>query len=202
LSAERNNAGKLARQLDRRRREATGAPYEGRCSGHDAHYAVVGARHDRPIVVNNSIGNATESATRIGSIDDDRFAGKIGRSRDQRKISDFTHPIESARAAEQLPDHQPVQRRIRQKKPNGRQSVADAVCETHLRARWDDHDWSFAIRKQSPRETVDSRKTASRSDICHHNGERLAIALLSGTQPLDGGFIARVADEMEPAKPL
>ena len=44
LSAERNNARKLARKLDRRRREATGAPYEGRCSGHDAHYAVVGAR--------------------------------------------------------------------------------------------------------------------------------------------------------------
>ena len=112
LSAERDNAGKLARQLDRRRREAAGAAHEGRCSGHDAHHAVVGAGHDRPIVVDNRIGNATESATRIGSIDDDRFAGKIGRSRNQRQVGAFTHPIESARAAEQLPDHQPMQRRI------------------------------------------------------------------------------------------
>ena len=74
--------------------------------------------------------------------------------------------------------------------------------ETHLVARRHDHDWPFAIRKQSRRQAVDSRKTASRSDICHHNGERLAITLLSRTQPLDAGFIAGVADEMETTEPL
>ena len=57
-------------------------------------------------------------------------------------------------------------------------------------------------RQQSRGDVIDGREAASRRKVSHHDGEWLAVAALAGAQPLDGLFVARVADQMEAAETL
>ena len=61
-------------------------------------------------MVSDRVGDAVEAAARISSVDDDRFAGDVGRSRDQCQIGGGGNPVDAGGTPEQFPDHQPVQR--------------------------------------------------------------------------------------------
>ena len=103
LSPQGDDARNLVRQTDRRRRKAARAAQEGGRPGHDANHAVVGARHDRSIMIGDHVGDAGEAAARIGAVDDDRFAGDVGRGRDQRQIGGRRNPVERRRDARAVP---------------------------------------------------------------------------------------------------
>ena len=60
LSPQGDDARNFVRKPDRRRRKAARAAQEGGCPGYDADHAVVGARHDRPVMVDDRIGDAGE----------------------------------------------------------------------------------------------------------------------------------------------
>ena len=160
-----DDAGNLVRQPDRRRREAARAAHKGRRAGDHADHAVVGARHDRPIMIDDQIGDAVEAAARIGAVDDDRFAGDIGRGRDQREIVRRGHPVEAGGTPEQFPDHQPVQWRIGQEQSDGRQSVGDTGRKRPLVARRHDDDRPLAAGEQ-PR--GDRRRAAAKRRAVRH----------------------------------
>ena len=89
------------------------------------------------------------------------------------------HPIVAGRPAEQLPQHQPLQRRIGQEQPDGRQPVADAGREAHRVAQRRDHDRAGAILEQAGGELVEPGEAARRRRVRHHHGERLAVAALA-----------------------
>ncbi len=162
LSPQADDARNLVRQTDRRRRKAARAAQEGGRPGDDTNHAVICARYDCPIMVGDCVGDAGEAAACIGAVDDDRFARDVGRGRDQRQIGCIGNPVDAGGAPEQFPDHQPVQRRIGQEQPDGRQSIGDAVRHPCLAARRHDDDRPLAGREQPRGDVIERRNAVSR----------------------------------------
>ena len=202
LGAEGDDARNLTRQTDRRRCKAARAAQEGERSGDDANHAVVGARHDRAIMIDHRVGDAGKSAPRIGSVDHDRFAGNVSRRRDQCEIAGGGKPVEAGGTPQQFPDHQPVQWCVRQEQSDGRQSVGDALCKPCFATRRHDDDRTLTTREQPRRDVVDRRETTSSREVSRHDCKRFAVAALAQTQPFYGVFAVRVADEVEAAEAL
>jgi len=71
-------------------------------------------------MIDDRVGDAGEAAPRIDSVDYDRFAGNIGRSRNQCEIVGGGKPLEAAGTPKQFPDEQPVQRCVGQEQSDGR----------------------------------------------------------------------------------
>ena len=176
------------------------------------HHAIVAARQNRPVVSDETVGDAAQTPYRLFIADDQRFAAGVGAGHDQQQRLRLLQPRRAHRPFGRFVKQQIVQRRVGQHHAEVRQAGGDVgegfYVRSHprplsRRARGaQQHDGSLRRFQQLPFVFAGFDPACQRRDVGRHDRERLGVALLALAEAGDGGGVLGVADQMKAAQSL
>ena len=130
MPADRDDAWAVRTKIDGFGHESARAPQERRRMVDHRHHGIIRARDDGAIMPDDEIGDALQTALRVGVVNDQRFAARIGAGRDKNEILRRLAPVVVLRRARRHVKEQMMQRSIREHDADATQPGRDGRRES------------------------------------------------------------------------
>ena len=173
---------RLRRRERQRRGREPARPPDRKAAADDG---VLAAPVDRPVVREECVRDAGEPAAGLVVMKGDRLVGEVSARHHERTAEVAIEEV--------------VERRIREHHAEPRRRGGDGLGDEGSRHAAEQDDRALPRPEQPELRLV---HVDEEPRLARHHGERLRLAVLSRTQPGDGGFVGRVARQVVAAEAL